>query len=660
MKKTIPAILAMAAAGLLISADLTKGPFRDMSKKEAFKRVYPQYFAFRGEMSKPIHKNYEVWSEFFGEASGLMRKLVLEEIPINTESSKWANKYAAAHPEKLVMMHLNGEARQVAAFPEVLKRYFPGHWVYQGGSKVVAGVKAADNVIKVADAKSFTLKGYIKRDQKPYSYLPQHVIIVRLDEKGNKLWYESEYATVAAVDYKANTVTLERGQFFSKPLDFGEGKAYMAPVTGGLWGNNVMWFYNLSLACPRDRNGRQAWEVFADEIVEWLSPKGPLENVEGIAFDVNYFDVTERGAKWDTDNDGKNDGGWVGEQNQWRRGDWQFLARLRERLGPDFILSGDAHHPTNQQALGIMNGMESEGLVQHDDMWRGISRTINTHLYWKRNNKTRWDYRYVVLKMGAQDEKDAPRMRRFATAMASCLEACVTMPQDRSFMPAQFEKPGSMGMVNGPLVRYATTTKEMLTMDNATLAGRMTGQNCEVAVRDGKILITAKAGNKERNLKFTIDGIALPAGELTFFMNARATDPLDGFTKEHYVPRMVWLRPEKLPDYGEGAFHNNYFTSIYGMISTHSAEDVSYYFRRVEAGVQNIQVEIQGNGGVEINSLRLYNAPDVVARRFDKLVVIVNPSMDPVDVNPSALFPEVGKLPATQHIPAIEAAFIPI
>jgi len=674
MKKRVSiAGLLLLFAGLLCSAVLTTGKFRDLPQKEAFReRIYPQYFVFRGELVKNIHNSYETWSAAFGDCSGLMRKFVNDELIIYPNSPVWANRYSEEHPEKLVLMHLNGEARQVVDFPEVLQRYFPGHWVHLPGSMAADGVKALDNTIRVANARAFTMRGYvIDRTTRPATFAPQNVILVRVDKQGNRLWYESEYATLTAVDYKTNTISLKRGEFHTSPRDFAGGELYIAPIAGGKWGKDVMWFYNLSSACPKDKSGKQAWEVFADEIAGWFSAGGVVQNVQGIAFDVNYFDIADRYSTWDTDNDGVADGGVSadGGRNLWREGDWKFLSRLRGEMGPDFILSSDSENDNNQQAVGVMDGMESEGLVQHDDMWRGFSRAVNTHLYWKANNTSKYDYRYVVLKLNGADEKRPGQLRRFGAASACCLEAFVTDVQPRDFMPAAFSAPGSLGRAQGELVRYAKTTKPVFRLDAGTGAGAARMKEmidaplCQVALADGGGGVVIRGKQAGQRMTFSIKNVELPAGDVTIFVKARAIDPLDGFNTGDRVPRIMWLRPATLPDYGEGDRLNEYYTRIYGMIGTRRTEELSYYFRRMAAGTgagtQTLDVEVQGTGAIELSSLEVYGAPDVIARRFDKAIVAVNPSLEPVRVDIAALFGSEYKKVGAVDIPAVDAAFIP-
>jgi hypothetical protein len=96
------------------------------------------------------------------------------------------------------------------------------------------------------------------------------------------------------------------------------------------------------------------------------------------------------------------------------------------------------------------------------------------------------------------------------------------------------------------------------------------------------------------------------------------------------------------------------------MIGTRRAGEVSYYFRRVPAGAQDLEAEAQGTGAIELSSLEIYNAPDVLARRFDNATVLVNPSMDSVCVDVAALPGPEYKNKATVTIPAVDAVFIPV
>ncbi|GHU98476.1 hypothetical protein FACS1894159_01020 [Bacteroidia bacterium] len=650
-------VLAGCSSGNKLDTGDAGEPWKDFAQKDAFKRVYPQYFAFRGEMSNPLHASYEAWSDYFYETSGFIRKLVYDEVSIKEPSREWANRYAQEHPEKLLMMHLNGEARRIDDHEDVLERYFPGHWIHLNGCAVADDLSQTDATIKLSATGNinniFSATGYNVNDDLK---LPHQIVIVRTDESGEKLWYESEYAEIVGVNNSAKTITVVRGLHNTTPLSYTGGKACVAPLSAAFWETKMMWHYNMSSACPRDRDGKQAWQLVADEIAGWFKPEGILHNVQGIAFDVNNFDVSSRG-RWDVDNDGVADQGWIDGNNVWREGDWNFFTRLRDHMGPNFILTGDAQHSSNQQAVGIMNGMESEGLVQWNDMWRGFSRAVNTHIYWKDINNTPYDYRYVVLKLNGPDELRPMQMRRFGAAMACTLEAFVTSDGNRDFIPAAFRASGSLGYVNGAIVREVKLHPELVNKPVTALLPQMEGVNCAVSALNGKLAVRPNPGIVDHDMRFRIKNIDLPGGDITFFMSARATDPLEGFSTNDLVPRIIWLKIPDLPDYGEGNSRNSLFTELYGMTGTHRTEEMSYFFRRVPAGVQDIEVTIQGLGEMEISSFSMYNAPDVVARRFDNGVIVSNPAEHSVTVGVASLFPGVAGLPGSVEIPGIDAMF---
>lgn len=332
-------LIAAAMSAVVTTSARERNP---SGQKSVFRYEYPAYLAFRGEMNRLTRTDRRAWVESVDSAAGFMKKFISEELEIDPQMAVRANTYAAEHSEKLALLHLNGEARRIWGHPEVLERYFPGHWVYQPGAVVAEKLSAEDTEVRVADVTPFLGPGYPDQRATPKRYLPLQVLLVRLGPDGERLWYESEYAEIVSVDRQQGLLVLKRGLYGTRPLDFAAGKAYVAPLAGGVWGGQVMWFYNLSSACPQDRRGRRANECYADEIVSWFGPDGRLSAFDGIAFDVNYFDVSERGAQWDVDNNGTADGGWIAGRNVWEEGDLAFLARPRTPSGtvPDARLAG--------------------------------------------------------------------------------------------------------------------------------------------------------------------------------------------------------------------------------------------------------------------------------------------------------------------------------
>ena len=636
---------------------------RDLAAKDIFRQGFPQYLAFRGEMIGPAHKDYATWSAYFGLASGVIRKFVREELPtIHPESLPWADRFAVENPRKLMLLHLNGEARQVLDFPDVHARYFPGHWVHEPGALLTAAAGPSDTLLHVDNAKPFKINAYLNRERSgSKSWFPQHVVLVRLDEQGNRLWHESEYAIVKSVDYRGNTITVQRGSIFSTARPHQANRTYVAPIAADVWGGKPMWYYNLSSACPKDSTGRNAADVFVAEIAEWFAANGKLRHFNGIAFDVNYFEA--RHAQWDVDNDGHSDGGYINGRNIWQEGDWYFLNRLRKILGDNFLLSCDGEFAENQRAVGVLDGIESEGLVQHNDGFRGFSRTVNTHLYWMENGSRSHDFRYVVLKlMNPADEKRGDQLRRFASGTACCLGAMVAVGHGEA-PPKPFAAPGSFGVPVGAMLRPARLSPDILSKAAAgrSSLSRLKANGCTLEQKGGVLEISSQPDTPGASLKATLAEVAAPPGDLTIFLEIESVEPLEGFSQDDRVPRLVRGSLSKTPDYGEGRY-NEFYTNLYGYIGTHGRSTLAFYFRRPRTPAQTVDfsIEIQGRGRARLYSLTAHNSPDILVRQFEHGVVVVNPALEPADVALAGLCPNSRAVPAALSVPALDALFLPV
>lgn len=601
-----------------------------LTGKTVFNHQYPQFFHFRGEMKRNVHSDYDTWEKTYTTSSGLLRKYICEELKIDTVLYSWLNRFAKMHPEKLLLLHFNGEARQVNDYPEVCIKYFPGHWVYEAGSFLSADCTPLQTRIQVKSTDCFREKAYLYRNLSPRRWTPHYVLLVELDEQGNKLWYNSEIAHIKSIDPSTNTLILERGKTNTLSRPFKAGKTYIAPIAGGVWGNDVMFYYNLSSACPKDKDGKTAADILLDEINDWFAPEnGILRSLDGIAFDVNYFDVSKH-ESWDTNNDGQADGGWIDGQNIWQTGDLQFLKDLRERMDKDFIITCDGQHPINQQAVGILNGIESEGLVQHNDGWRGFSRTVNTHQYWDQFNPLSPQFRYVVLKlMDENDQRHAEHLRRFAVATASCLGAYTTAPDSYSFLPSWVQS-CSFGRIQGELIHCAKSSADILHQTLAELLqkGKLKNENCRISAEGNSIIIKPTT----QSAVLSIEDVELPTGDVTIFIEAETIAP-SGKTSD-LIPHFMYVSLSNLPDYKPGRKTKGFFTDLYGLVGCKKNEN-SFYFRRqgVPAGKQTLKITVKGTENLQIHSIRIYNQPDILVRQFEKAVVCVNPSLEEQEIN---------------------------
>jgi hypothetical protein len=625
-----------------------------LRSKAALSGSFPQAFVFRLDYHRPSNRSYDVWSDFNELSAGVIKKYIREELPgIAPEVAGWARRFAAGHPAHLMLVHLNGEARQVRDFPGVHERYFPGHWVYLPGARLEQDINEGATTFRVADASPFKLKGY--RDPREKRWFPHDAVIVRTGPGGERLWHESEFVRLKAVDKGRSTITVERAQCFSRGRSFARGAAWVAPLAGGVWGGKPMWFYNFSTRCPRDREGRSAADAFTDEIAGLFSGGGALHGQDGIAFDVVHWETR---GHWDTDNDGAADRGIVDGSNAWRRGNWEFLKGLRAKLGDGLIITADGHQPHSQRAVGVLDGIESEGPVTHIDTYRGFSRPVNIHTYWREHGGRAFDFRYIVLKMkNAADARDAFRLRRFAVGMATCLGAAVTRDTltDRHSMPELIgpSKRGG-GWLGGPLgamVRLASRAPDLLRGEGARMApgfvAKLEADGCRFErTGAGELTVTGTGGDPHSPCRIVLPTPRLPPGDLTVYVECRALDPLEGFEPEDAVPRMVTMTASDLPDFGEGKRLNSMYATQYGLAGTRGWSRLSFYFRRAGGAPRPpvLTLELEEQGRFAIRSVTMHAAAAAIAREFERGVVLVNPGLAPLSFDVATLFPRTRAL----------------
>lgn len=653
---------------LFLYSGLSSQPNYKLSEKEAFTIGYPQFYAFRGENSGLMHKDYEKWLGYLKNTSGVNRDFRTKEITIHPKSAEFVNKYLAANSSKLGLLHFNTEARHALRDPIILDRHFPGHWLYTKGAdveKVVARSKSYSE-FEISDVDPFVKMYYLAQGPRlrllvdkegKYEYegkynpgerkltykkkeTPFYVLIVKLDDKGNRLWYESEIAKITKLDTKSKTLSTETVRYTTDPVNMTSGKVYIAPFTLSFWTKDPMFFYNMSSFCPKDKNGKNAADVFSEETAGLFLPNGELHNMNGLSLDVNYFDVATRLPLADVNNDGITDGGWVDGINSWMIGDYYFLKTLRKHMGDNAILVCDGWSAENQQAVGVLNGLESEGLVSWNDGWRGISKAINTHVYWHENNPLKYKYSFVVTKLrNPADAKQELKLRRFAIATATILGAYSTLSlrdDITKILPEHVQSPGSLGNIKSDLIHYPKLFPEIYSKSGAELLPNITSSDAVFSNKGDALEIAAKQKHSGKYLNLTIKDVELPEGDVTIFVETQSLEPLEGLTASDWVPRVFYLTIDGLPDYGEGRY-NKFYSDLYGMIGTKRPEELSFYFRDLPQKTNHdIDIKIQGRGKVLIKSIKIYNKSDVLIREYDNGVVVVNPSLhkQEIDISP--------------------------
>lgn len=510
------------ALGAVLAGPTGDARERDPARLAILGNAYPRAFFFRaaeGAQSAARYPTYESWEKHFDRLQGIMGKCLEEEcLGREKRNPEFFSRFKERHPEQAVLLHFNGNSRDPRYHTE---GYFPGHWIYRRATEIVADVpaEAGETAIHVKDASDFRV------ESGRYRTSADDIALFGTTPGGTHDWAYCEQVQLLAVDPAANTITVRRACYGTRPLAFRAGAARAAAhMTEGPWGktNNLLWFYNLATHCPRDAQGRTCADVLVEDLAAWFGPGGLLEAFDGIEFDVMFHET-----RGDTDGDGTVDNGVVRGVNGYGVGVVEFARRLRARLGDGFLIQGDgALGPggsRSQRAWGILNGIESEGWPNLPDWemddWSG---GMNRHFYW-RDHARPPVFNYVNHKWtepvpgepGTERHPDVPFSRhRLVFAACQFFDAMVCY----SFAPKNDpdglfgvwdelrqgvdQRPGWLGAPEGPARRLAMETPDLL-------AGRGQGEALARALSGpAKAAITADGVRLERT--------AARAGDLSF------------------------------------------------------------------------------------------------------------------------------------------------
>ncbi|MBI4978966.1 MAG: hypothetical protein HZC28_15920 [Spirochaetes bacterium] len=518
---------------------------------------YPRAFFFRsaeGAAANP-KTGYEEWSSNYGRLMGIMGKCLDEEVlGREARNPEFFTRYKTDHPSQAVLLHCNGNARDPRYTTE---KFFAGHWIYEEAQAVTADIPAVteDTVISVENASRFqTNMGLHKNKNDDVA-----IFEIAADGKTHD-WENCEQAVLMSKDHRNNTITVRRGQYGTKPRAFQKGRTRVAAhATEGPWGakNNLLWFYNYSTHCPRDREGKTAADRCIDDLAERFSPRGMLAALDGLEFDVLFSST-----KGDTDGDGIVDNGVVNGNNAYGIGTYRFLSALRRRMGETFIIMADGAlgdgGTHSQRGFGIINGIESEGWPDlRDNTIDDWSGGMNRQFFWRdRGRAPAFSYinhKFTVPAGTPGDTKNADvpfSTHRLVFAAACMFDAAITYaftPEKEKgetigiwdeLKQGQDGHIGWLGKPEGDAVRMALKTTDLLAGQGNPIqpafAARIQSPGSVTSTPDG-IRIHARGTN---NVLFTVGGIPASAGDLFLSLTASAE------TMKGYPPgyaRAMWV-----------------------------------------------------------------------------------------------------------------------
>lgn len=509
---------------------------------------YPRAFFFRateGAYNQRTYPTYASWETQFNRLQGIMGKCLDEEcLGREPRNAEFFTRFKKQHPNQVVLLHFNGNARDPRYHTE---KYFSGHWIYRRAVAITQDVPAqeGESEIHVGDASAFRVNAG------RYKTSNDDIALFGVTDVGKHDWYHCEQVQLLSIDLRANTIRVKRGCYGTQPLAFQAGHSRAAAhQVEGPWGrnNNLLWYYNYSVGCPRDKNGQACSDLLVEDLATWFGTGGKLAAFDGLEFDVMFNET-----HGDTDGDGNEDDGVHGGINEYGIGMVQFATKLRCRMGDTFIIQGDgALGPggiRSQRAWGILNGIESEGWPNLDDWeisdWSG---GLNRHRFWQANARSpafnyvnhKWN-QPVPGEPGARTNPKVPFSRHrlvFAACQLMDAATCYSFAPPRD-PDGQFgvwdelrcgtnNRPGWLGAPEGPAVSLANEQPDLLAGKGhgSELVSRFSGPVVTRVMESGVQVIPKDTSHSE--LRFTVKSIPTHGKDLCVIVTMRA-EPRAGY-----------------------------------------------------------------------------------------------------------------------------------
>lgn len=649
---------------------------------EIFTSGHPRVFHFRGSEffagPRGGGVDYATWERTFTQLNGIMGKALLEEnlFRVDDQVLEFFTRYKRRNPEKIVLLHFNGEGRDPRLDGE---EFFAGHWLHREGTRLTRAASAAaeDTVLHVADTSVFD-------DRAGLAGGGDEVAVVLTRPDGSPDWSRVEQVKVLAVDRAASTIRVERGFLWSFPMELPVGTYLAAHTVNGPYGrgSNLLWGYNYSTASPRDADGGIGLERFAENVARRFRPGGELELFDGIEFDVmpfsqevGYGGVVEDNPV-DADGDGVADGGFVGDLNAIGVGTTQFAALLRTLLGPDKLIMADGAVNNQRPNFAAMNGIESEGWPSGRDLeqkdWSG---GLNRHAFWAQHGAPP-AFPYMNYKDRYQEGNNLVNYPKWRLTLAAGLftDSYFTVQPNSSPPPEEGEEdllevPADelrrgtdyvynwLGAPVGEAVHLAQQAPDLLEGGgvswNPRFRDRLSHSGLTLERRTGGgasprlVISCTDCENADDDGGDLFDPPLLPPLVRSTYPVMRLSVPVP----EHAGPDLflrLTLRGEALQEYPEGigrrvkVVATNTATGASQLSSTLCSEQsftATWYFRDIGSGPHRVDFEFESGLPLTLERLTAHGAPDLVYRDYEHGAVFANPSSMRQDFDIGALLP---------------------
>ncbi|MFC2116428.1 T9SS type A sorting domain-containing protein, partial [Bacteroidota bacterium] len=627
---------------------------------EIFKYGHPRVFSFRNDYVG--QGTYERFFTTVVQAQGASPKNLAEERIPSQENLPKIQRYAAEHPEKLILNHFNFKRAMIEWVPEMYEFFSPAHWLYYPGTYLTDDLPADDSIAHVKTSSFF------KAPNTDGTAIGNDVVIlIPVDSLDHKQWHLAEFAAVKKIEN--DTLNLKRSILRTASWDHAKG-TYMAVLqtnigdSQGYQVKETNVFYNFSSNCPTDSLGRNCGDAFVEFYANYLRQGGIFERFHGLMADVLVGNNEARplypGERYarimDCDVDGRADNGFDERgYNMVSYGQYEFARKFRKMLGPNRIWTADGNNANWPRIVPFLSGMESEGFDHHHDAFlKGWSRGVNLFYYYNHHISQPWKFNVAVPKINDFEEEfpentaKQHQLRRLARAVTTIMELnnCSNGVKTGTNTPVFWiaddyvmgvaDSTQWLGDPVGDIIRPAKDSADLLQGIGQNITpyfiNNWSGDNATI-YKEGDALCME---GKEEGLGVTQERMIIrypldiPEGDLFVRFMVKA-DSLRAFPAD--IPRFFFVTVNGLQS-TEWTWE-----TLEGIAGNQSYQEMSFYYRHAGPANGTVEIEFEGYEKVWIKDFTVHNAQDVMAREFENGVVLVNPSADPFLFNIPEMFP---------------------
>ena len=589
-----------------------------VTRKTAFQNEYPLAAEFRSG-PRNQKRNYRDWVDQQLMPGG--NALDIQTNMLRLEPGNWgyANRFAKENPGTTIL----STWRAAGGVPEGAYNpgdplgsstiSFPGHWVTAPGTMLSQSIFAYSTTLPVVSTQNLE-KG--------------PALLVGVDNFGNELWDQFEYVLITSVG--TGFINVRRQYNGSPPARAFSWSTSIRPLP---WDSRsrtdyIVWFFNYSKYCPRDRFGQTAADIIARDMLDPLKPGGPLDRISGIDLASGPLTVPPDNADYDRD-------GRVDSDSVYYEGVETFYRRIRAVLGPDRFLTTSIDY----SYLGLINGVNQEGLAEPDDPWDEVSETVNEVLAWRKLSPLPMISIAFQQHYAGNDKYLRVQLQRLLDGYSACLGMASdieTGGKDKNIDGIDFlnlielykgdaMEPRWLGRAVS-MKRTALMTPNILgnaqsNTDWSRIIPALSVKRGSLSVQGNEMVLTPQSGSSGY-VTLDLDFFLPNKSDFTVLMEVISDD--DQIERRVLLPRV------------------NVSTDTKGNRAKFTSKDyvpLTFLFRGASPGAVTIDFRFGKGGPIRFKALSVHAATDGLACEFERGVVVVNPSLEDEVFDFTRLFP---------------------